>query len=244
MWSDLLICFMHIPKCAGTSVRRVFSVACGDVDSVFDCYWAQPGRTIEDLLWMRTSAREALKVIYGHFFFGTHRILQRPGAYMTILRSPLDRVVSQYNYDVSNRADVVVDKTDGSILGLSSAMETGDFQYNNLMCRMISGLGPSLSSDDELVSTALTNVKSSFAFVGFLEEEALAGRLSRHLSIHLGRNINVELPFVNSLEKTAYISDLDKGRVLRHNKADIELYECLASIFGPSLRASDRVRAS
>src|SRR5271156_2042021 len=80
MWTDLVLCYLHIPKSGGTSIRDVFSNAVPD-GTVFDCYWALSGHTIEDLLWLSTAEKRAIRVLFGHYFFGTHTILERPATY-------------------------------------------------------------------------------------------------------------------------------------------------------------------
>ena len=42
--------------------------------------------------------RERIIVLKGHLYFGLHEFLPRPSTYITILRDPVDRVISNYYY--------------------------------------------------------------------------------------------------------------------------------------------------
>ena len=151
MWTDLVLCYLHIPKSGGTSIRDVFSNAVPD-GSVFDCYWALSGHTIEDLLWLSTAEKRAIRVLFGHYFFGTHTILERPATYATILRDPVDRVVSQYRYQSMTNGLPFVSADRAPTF--DEMLTSGNFAYNNLTCRMIAGIGPRRCTDNEVLLAA------------------------------------------------------------------------------------------
>ncbi|MGB3544198.1 MAG: hypothetical protein WBA11_14865, partial [Rubrivirga sp.] len=82
--------FTHIPKTAGTSLKK--SAIFPNVDRS-DIYWVLG---IRQLIQDRPHGR---KIVLGHFPYGAHRLLGRgPFRYLTVLRDPVDRAVSFYNY--------------------------------------------------------------------------------------------------------------------------------------------------
>lgn len=87
---DAPLVFTHIPKTAGTSLKK--SVIAPNVTPE-QVYWVLGvGKLIRD------RPRNA-DVILGHIPYGIHRVLPHDRVrYLTILRDPVDRCVSFYNY--------------------------------------------------------------------------------------------------------------------------------------------------
>ncbi len=87
---DTPLVFTHIPKTAGTSLKK--SVILPNV---------RPGRAYWVLgvgKLIRDRPRD-VDVVLGHIPYGIHRVLPfRDVRYLTILRDPVDRCVSFYNY--------------------------------------------------------------------------------------------------------------------------------------------------
>lgn len=95
---------------------------------------------------------------YGHFRFGLHKQIPRPVKYITILREPSSRLISEYHRnDYRGR------------FGMSLVDLAKSDKGNNLMVRMLSGatLDDSLSSWH--VCKALDNIQKHFVFVGHTE---------------------------------------------------------------------------
>lgn len=94
---DKLLVFLHIPKTGGTTLSDIFrkstSYAPGEiVDHLTqEAIHNQYGELSEQ-------ERNAVKVILGHHFYGIHEIFAKPPAYFTMLREPVDRVISQYYF--------------------------------------------------------------------------------------------------------------------------------------------------
>ena len=96
--------FLHMPKCAGTTIKDWLSANMSnavrfDYESYFKIPRCERNTSIlKKLLEPESGDRD--KIIYGHFFpvkyFGT----QKPENYklVTILRDPVDRVLSHYKY--------------------------------------------------------------------------------------------------------------------------------------------------
>ena len=84
--------FVHIPKCAGTSFRRLLK------------RWYGPDVMFVDHGGLSAVARAAAlrkappKAIAGHFAFGVHHALPCQPYYASLVRHPLDRFVSLYRH--------------------------------------------------------------------------------------------------------------------------------------------------
>jgi hypothetical protein len=90
--------FLHIPKCAGHTIYDHFKRNYG-VDHVFIPYKApyDNALAISDL---SPEKRENVRAICAHMPYGAHRYFKN-SQYMTVLRDPVDRVVSSYYYNLS-----------------------------------------------------------------------------------------------------------------------------------------------
>lgn len=89
------VIFLHIAKTGGSTLsnvlRRQYSPqVCYD-------HVRHPGgkRPLDDL---PLEDRTRLRCMLGHYFFGIHDALPQPAAYVTMLREPVERVLSMYSY--------------------------------------------------------------------------------------------------------------------------------------------------
>ena len=82
--------FTHIPKTAGTSLKK--SAIFPNVNED-DVYWILGARKLVE------DRPRGAKVVLGHFPYGAHHLLGTgPFYYLTIFRDPVERAVSFYNY--------------------------------------------------------------------------------------------------------------------------------------------------
>ncbi|HEU0013510.1 MAG TPA: sulfotransferase family 2 domain-containing protein [Longimicrobium sp.] len=90
MAEEPVLVFLHIPKTAGTTLRRIIrrQYPRGTV-------WETDSNYFPPL----TPAQYArLRVVQGHLVFGIHERLPRPVRYITLLRHPVERTLSAYYY--------------------------------------------------------------------------------------------------------------------------------------------------
>jgi hypothetical protein len=95
-----LFFFMHIPKTAGTSMRNVVRASVAP-DQLQEVYENQLNLAAPDLEFVtRLKARtHRLQVVFGHFSFGVHRLLDIENArYLVMLRDPIQRAVSFFGH--------------------------------------------------------------------------------------------------------------------------------------------------
>lgn len=86
---------MHIPKTAGatlsTVLRRQFPPS-----ERFDHIAYRDERMTQDKLV--AEARVGVKCVLGHYLYGIHENFPSPHAYFTMLREPVERILSMYSY--------------------------------------------------------------------------------------------------------------------------------------------------
>src|SRR5438067_1113873 len=89
--------FLHLPKCAGTTLNRLIEreyplLEIYSVDPVF-YRWSSAH------LWSLPKSRlQRFRVFKGHMPFGLHHILPQPATYFTVVRDPIDRMISAFHF--------------------------------------------------------------------------------------------------------------------------------------------------
>lgn len=178
---DACVIFLHIPKTAGTSLSRMIRLKYGTWPptqiarswNVFGYYDINPiDARLEKVRQASEKERQRIRWFQGHFGFGVHEVLPEPYTYITMLREPVERVISSY-YQLK-RGDAIPDgmtladyvEHDGSI---------ENFYPDNGQVRSIAGCGghnvdvPHGACNVEVLQRAKDNIMNHFAFVGFTE---------------------------------------------------------------------------
>jgi len=92
-----LVLFLHIPKTGGTTLENML---CAESPGRVLCYepgfcLREPGLQSEmDAIAARATGE--IRAVSGHFSYGLHHGVSRPCRYLTLLRDPVDRVISLY----------------------------------------------------------------------------------------------------------------------------------------------------
>lgn len=130
------VLFLHIPKTGGTTLRSIISRQY-PANSTYEI--ANPiNEHIIDFREMSAAERLRFKVMQGHMSYGLHEFMSHDYAYITMLRDPLRRVVSDYAFVTSNKLHPLYERVKDMSFGdyISSGM-TG--QLENGQTRLIAG---------------------------------------------------------------------------------------------------------
>lgn len=80
---------------------------------------------------------ERIRYVSGHVPFGLHRAFGRPAKYMTLIRHPVDRVISYFFYRIQNNDPYL---EDGKVLGFEDYVESRrDVHLYDYQVRVVSG---------------------------------------------------------------------------------------------------------
>lgn len=213
--------FLHVPKAAGTTMASILTAQYGKSTSLHTKRQAH-----QQIKAMSKEQRRQLRLIHGHMPFGIHRHLSQPWTYFTMLRHPVDRVISHYYY-ILNSPDHV-----GHAIA-KAARNLGDYvncglvaQTNNVQTRHISGIGGKVEFGQctpQHLQQAKRNLEQVFVLAGTSEQFdatllLLGQRLGWTPSPYPKLNVNPRRQQREDLPKKIIAT------IERHNTLDLELY--------------------
>jgi hypothetical protein len=216
------VLFLHIPKTAGSTLNGIIDSFYGPSE-IINIYYPENAWNETDKYY-DIFAQTNPALVRGHFYYGIHKHIRDEFAYVTVLRDPVERVVSNY-YHISNDAAhpfhprLVSEKLTLSEFVLSE-MDSG-----NLQTRLIAGLLPPWAPcGEEHLEKAKSNIRDHFALAGFTERFDESILMLKSL---LGWR---EWPFYairNKAKKRLAIKDISEDEieaVRQASRLDIELY--------------------
>lgn len=97
------IIYLHLPKCAGNSIYDLFLQEYGRFRVLVECL--SPQNNANKIKWKLNPFNAwRYRAVCAHMPYGAHRYLKH-AVYTTILRHPVERVISSYFYSKENHFD-------------------------------------------------------------------------------------------------------------------------------------------
>lgn len=233
--SDRALIFIHLYKNGGTTLHRIieWEYKLHRICSLESHWWLWSYQRI--MRW--SPARLAgMDVFKGHMPFGLHSRLPQAANYLTMLREPVERVISDYYY--ARRSKLHTNHRDAQRLSLQEYFLQK--HYHNLQSRVLAGsnpheLFPSVCNADTLAA-AKENLARQFIVVGLTErfDETLA-----LLKVVLGwkvkrlRNFRVAR---NRVPKEL-VAPATLALIREREQFDLALYGYAASLFEKAIAA-------
>jgi hypothetical protein len=227
------VIFLHLPKTAGTTLNRLIEWEY----PLFKMYSIDPVLFEWSAAHLRKRSPERLKTIRifkGHMLFGLHEVLPQPATYITVLRDPVDRVISAFYFMRSYKLHPFYWKLRRENWTLEDFVRRS--QRDNVQSKIVAGAEYEPPCTRETAEKAQHNLRHHFSVVGLSErfEESLALmklRFGWKLSSYSSFNVTRSRPKKRDLPK----STLDL--IHQKNAFDIELYECGKAIFEDAVKA-------
>ena len=222
--------FLHLPKNAGTTMNRILKKEY-DKNEIFTVKWNKDGSgtgNLSEFKKMTQYERDNIKFLSGHFNFGLHEYFTNPFQYVSMMRHPVERTVSFYNYVKRQKSHRLLSVVKDKSL-IECIKEVKDFDVVNGQARKLSG------TDDEslMLSKALENIENHFAFMGIQEyfEESIL--LFNH---KLGFKIRY-FNHSNSARNKPQIDSELINEIENLNQIDLELYRIIEERFLEELKS-------
>ena len=161
--------FVHIPKTAGTTLSTIIARQYRPTDIfVFKSSVPLP-QAIDDFGKMPESKKTKFKVIQGHFYYGLHDLLPQKCSYITMLREPVDRLISYYYFIRNWRDHHLHQKAMSMSLVDFTCYSNISKWFDNGQTRFISGQNPDYRQvSSEMLKRAKRNIENYF-LVGLQE---------------------------------------------------------------------------
>ena len=177
---DHLILFLHLANTGGKTLADILArnfatdeslqIDLAETNASALGIWSH--KAVEQALGrLQPSEAARLRVVWGHYRHGVQALLPKPCAVVTLLRDPLDRIISAYYY--SNESVGSLD-----VLEQYHARKYYNIGFDNAMSRIISGratLDPIAARQDATTENFPTVTEADF--------EAAAGNLDGYLVV-------------------------------------------------------------
>lgn len=227
---DRTVIFLHVPKTAGTTLIRVMEQQYRPED----VYSVVEPRDFQDLAALSETRKAEFRLLVGHMDFGAHELLPGSSTYFTLLRHPIERVISHYYFMLQEPQYQYYDIITSSHMNLKKFIESEiDIMMDNVQTRMLSGKGAQLAfgtCTEEVLETAKKNLREHFTVVGLTErfDETLL-LLKRAFgwqnSFYLKRNVTT------SRLKRDELPAATLDTIINANQLDMELYRYATALF-------------
>jgi hypothetical protein len=221
------VIFLHVPKTAGTTLNRLIEWEY----PLFEMYSIDPVffRWSASHLWQLPARRlKRTRMFKGHMLFGLHEILPQPATYITVLRDPIDRVISAFYFMRSYVLHPLYWKFKREDWTLEDFVRRSPRE--NVQTKILAGAEYNSPCTKEIFEQAKENLFEHFSVVGLSErfEESLALmklRFGWKLQRYSSFNVTQARPKKGDLPQPTL--DL----IVEKNSFDLALYECAARLF-------------
>jgi Galactose-3-O-sulfotransferase len=221
------VIFLHVPKTAGTTLNRLieWEYRLSEMYSVDPVLFEWSAAHLRKLPRSRLQKTRMFK---GHMLFGLHEVLPQPATYITVLRDPVERLLSAFYYMRSYKLHPLYWKFRRENWTVEQFVQRTT--RDNVQCKIIAGAEYNSPCTSEILEKAKHNLAHSFSVVGLSErfEESLALmklRFGWKLKSYSTFNVTRTRPKRADLPKTTFDLIVDK------NSFDVDLYRFAADLF-------------
>lgn len=229
------VIFLHLPKTAGTTLNRLIEWEY----PLTEMYSVDPVLFEWSYARLRNLPKKRLRktrIFKGHMLFGLHEVLPQPATYITVLRNPVDRVLSAYYFMRGYKLHPLYWKLRRNKWSLEEYVERTT--RDNVQCKIIANAAYHEPCTQEIMERALQHLDRYFSVVGLSErfEESLALmklRFGWQLKSYSAFNVTRSRPKRQDLPQTS----LDM--IAERNRFDVALYRHATKLFEEAVKKQE-----
>lgn len=225
--------FLHIPKAAGSTLQELIVRQYAGGRSF--TFTGDQGRYSE-FAGMSAAERGSFDVLLGHVQFGVHEHLPDPATYITMLREPVDRVVSHFHFILQRKEHYLHESLRRRGYSLrewlleARPLVVDNYQLRWLISRPMGEVAPG-EVTRSMLDEAKWNLENAFSVVGLTErfEESLSCMARAFgwsdLEGQENRNTNPIRPALDEVDPSTLAA------IHETNRLDVELHEFACALF-------------
>ncbi len=252
MTSKPRLLFTHVPKTAGSTLRAIVERQYPK-STRLNIRKGNPSENLEILQAISQAERDTVSCVIGHVHFGIHYLFPTgENVYMTMLRHPVKRIISNYYYARST----TIRRNYDLAMNLSLVEYAAHPTVNTLITRYVAGMNGTTpdslavvqTTDQPSLEQAKANLRDHYKIIGFTEEfdasvlmmqKALGWGQVYYHSINTGKRLKNKEERPNlTPELTAAIEAACPLDMALHRYA-MELYEAQKDAYGREKLAAD-----
>ena len=137
------IIFAHIPKSAGFSLNTIMKKQYGN-ERVLEIDPSKPRKAYLGVATMPVWSALYLRAISGHVVWGLHKWLPKSFIYITVLRDPVERVLSFYSYVLASPTHFLHKEMVDKNIDLENFLnwDKSNFEVSNLQSKLLASMSP------------------------------------------------------------------------------------------------------
>ena len=215
------IILLHVPKAGGTTLRQIFLEQYDGSTSRDEIYIINRTREAKYFKDIDPKMRAKYRLLLGHLPFGIHEYLSGEYQYVSMVRNPIDRAVSDYAYSKSFKKHEAYSMIHDQKMNLVEYVSNyASSWHSNGQTKLFAG-AQYLHEEctTETFNRAIENIERYFLFVGILEKFDLSLTL-------LKNRLSWSQPYYKKKNKTLIrykVSDKEKAIISELNQYDLKL---------------------
>jgi len=226
------VIFLHLPKTAGTTLNRLieWEYRLSEMYSIDPVLFEWSAAHLRKLPLARLRKTRMFK---GHMLFGLHEILPQPSTYITVLRDPVERVLSAFYFMRSYWLHPLYWKLRREKWTIEEFVQRST--RDNVQCKILAGADYHAPCTEAILEKASRHLSQRFSVVGLSErfEESLALmklRFGWQLKSYSSFNVTRSRP------KKGDLSSSTLDLIMERNRFDVALYQHAATRFEAAVR--------
>lgn len=232
--------FLHIPKTAGSTFHTILGerYSATVTKNLFGSRYED--LEIKNFIELTDTHKSKIKLLKGHMPFGLHKYLPGTSKYISILRDPIERVISQYYYIKANTRNPLHEQVVGGNMTISEIVSSGiSVGLNNGQCRFLNGDISEYAfnqCNEMMLKNVKENITKHYLWLGITErfDESLlvlANKIGwKKTPYYFRQNTS------KTRVKKAATADEDILAIKEFNQLDIALYDFANNILDKEIK--------